>query len=47
MAAGSPKWTGTPCARGKREHTSTARTACAGVSGRIDTTIGPRNTPAG
>ena len=33
MAPGSPRWSGAPCARGKRAHTSVARSACAGVIG--------------
>ena len=33
--------------RGKREVICTARIASAGCSGRIDTTSGPWNTPAG
>ena len=45
IAAGSPKWTGAPWARGNREQIRVAFTACSGVSGRIDTTIGPREPP--
>ena len=47
IAAGSPMWTGVPWAFGKRAQMVVARMAWAGVNGRIDTTIGPRNTPAG
>ena len=47
MAAGSPTCTGAPCTAGKREVTCTARTTCPAGMGRIDTTIGPWNTPAG
>ena len=41
MAAGSPKWTGVPCAAETAQQTLRRRIACAGVIGRIDTTIGP------
>jgi hypothetical protein len=47
IAAGSPMCTGAPWARGKREVIRAARSAFAGVSGRIDTAIGPRNGPDG
>ncbi len=46
-ATGSPMWIGAPWARGKRLQTCTARTAWAGVMGRIDTTSGPWKSPAG
>ena len=47
IAAGSPKWTGAPCASGKRRRSASPSIAWAGVIGRIDTTIGPRKRPAG
>jgi hypothetical protein len=40
IARASPKWTGAPWARGNREQILVAFTAWAGVSGRIETTIG-------
>ncbi len=47
IRAGSPRCTGAPCTDGKREVTWIARIASAAFSGRIDTTSGPPNTPAG
>ena len=47
MRAGSPSGPVSPWPRGKPLQIWTARLACAGVIGRIDTTMGPRNTPAG
>ena len=47
MAAGSPAWTGAPCASGNRAVISAARIACMGVIGRIETTSGPAKIPAG
>ena len=44
---GRPIWTGAPCTAGKRVVICTARIASAGLNGRIDTTSGPRNGPAG
>ena len=44
--SGFPICTGAPCTDGKRVVICTARIASAGVSGRIDTTIGPWNGPA-
>jgi hypothetical protein len=45
--AGSPRCTGAPCTAGKREVICTARMAAAARSGRIVTTSGPLNGPAG
>src|SRR5713226_6894881 len=45
--SGLPRGTGAPCTAGKRVVIWTARMALAGVIGRIDTTIGPWNGPAG
>ena len=39
--------TGAPCTAGKRDVTWTARTTWPAGTGRIDTTIGPWNAPAG
>ena len=47
MAAGSPTYTGAPCTSGKREVIATARAASAALSGRMLTTMGPANGPAG
>jgi len=47
IASGKPICTGAPCATGSRDVICTARTASAGLSGRIDTTSGPWNRPAG
>ena len=47
IAAGSPKWIGAPCTRGKREVISMARMALATVKLRIDTTMRPWKRPAG
>src|SRR5205085_12506960 len=46
-AAGSPICTGAPCAFGKRALAVTALDSCVDGIGRIETTIGPWNTPAG
>src|SRR5262245_62209003 len=45
IAAGSPMCTGAPCALGKRALAVTALDSCADGIGRIETTIGPGNTP--
>ena len=47
ISSGLPRWTGAPCTEGKRVVTCTARIASAGLNGRIETTIGPWNGPAG
>src|SRR5215468_9036856 len=47
ISSGLPRCTGAPCTAGKRVVICTARMALAGVIGRIDTTIGPWNGPAG
>jgi hypothetical protein len=47
IASGRPICTGAPCTAGKREVIWMARMASAGLSGRMLTTIGPRNGPAG
>ena len=47
IGSGSPRCTGAPCTEGNREVICIARIASAGFIGRIDTTIGPWNTPAG
>src|SRR5262245_32627912 len=47
ISSGLPRCTGAPCTDGKRVVIWTARMASAGVIGRIDTTMGPRNGPAG
>ena len=44
---GKPTWTGAPCTAGNRVVIWMARIASAGFSGRIDTTSGPWNGPAG
>ena len=44
---GSPIWTGAPWVRWKRVVIWTARTACSGVIGRMLTTKGAENGPAG
>src|SRR5205823_4601448 len=45
--SGLPIWTGAPCTAGKRVVIWMARIASAGVSGRMETTMGPWNGPAG
>ena len=45
--SGLPRCTGAPCTDGKRVVICTARMASAGFIGRIDTTSGPWNGPAG
>src|SRR5213078_3442494 len=47
IAAGSPMCTGAPWAFGKRALAVTAFESCVDGIGRIETTIGPWNTPAG
>ena len=47
MAWGSPICTGAPWVAGKREVTWTVRTTCSLGMGRILTTMGPENMPAG
>ena len=47
MAAGSPMCTGAPWVSGNRDVTWTARTICSRGMGRMLTTIGPENMPAG
>src|ERR1700721_3849299 len=47
IMSGLPRCTGAPCTDGNRVVICTARMALAGVIGRIDTTSGPRNGPAG
>src|SRR5438552_15603596 len=46
-AAGSPMCTGAPWALGKRALAVTALASCDDGMGRIETTMGPWNTPAG
>ena len=40
-------WTGAPCVAGNRDVTCTARTTWSRLMGRMLTTIGPENVPAG
>src|SRR6516164_7761567 len=47
IISGLPRCTGAPCTDGKRVVICTARIAAAGFIGRIDTTSGPWNGPAG
>ena len=47
ISSGLPICTGAPCTLGNRVVTWTARMASAGLSGRMDTTKGPWNGPAG
>src|ERR1700704_4007949 len=47
IISGLPIWTGAPCTAGKRVVIWMARMASAGFSGRIETTMGPWNGPAG
>src|SRR5574344_2870922 len=47
MALGSPMWRGAPCTEGIRLVTCVALMAFFGVMGRMETTMGPLNTPAG
>ena len=47
IASGFPICTGAPWTAGKREVTWTARTTCFSGMGRMLTTIGPLNRPAG
>src|SRR5438105_10691867 len=44
--SGLPIWIGAPCTAGKRVVIWMARIASAGVSGRMETTMGPWNGPA-
>ena len=46
-AAGSPACTGAPCASGNRPLTATASSTRSAGIGRMETTSGPRNGPAG
>ena len=46
ISSGLPTCTGAPCTDGKRVVIWIARIALAGVIGRIETTIGPWNSPA-
>ena len=47
IAAGKPICTGAPCTEGKRDVIWIARIASLGFKGRIETTSGPANGPAG
>src|SRR5262252_7096363 len=47
ISSGLPIWTGAPCTAGKRVVIWMARIASAGFIGRMDTTMGPWNGPAG
>ena len=47
IASGAPTWTGAPCTAGNRADICTAFATSVPGIGRIDTTIGPWNTPAG
>src|SRR5262249_2885916 len=47
ISSGLPIWTGAPCTAGKRVVIWMARIASAGFIGRIETTMGPWNRPAG